>query len=310
MFAINSCNRKQNDNHDLIFKKYDFKERSVKNKYVLNDEYDPSVYDLLPVSGDTLVVAKWKGGLSVTTDAGLHWNTMHTKAKQYGYVYFKHIMIDDNGVLWGLDSWQGIHEPDYSRISYSFDLGKTWSMPRKFDTNKFFPLKFYSQPNHPLQVVATDGKVYEAKDDLATNWRFIKYIPELNYTVNNTIHDGSYFDDNNFKLIEVNNTRGELYENNNDSWKLVFNSNFITEASGICHCDEYIYLVGTNRYYGDSAYYLFKIQEGEVIEKIKTPQYSAFREAMDIKCDDKKRLWLYSFRGIWLKQGKKLYKKY
>lgn len=43
---------------------------------------DKAVYDLLPVNGDTLIAVKWHGGLGLTTDAGLHWQSLHDQAQK------------------------------------------------------------------------------------------------------------------------------------------------------------------------------------------------------------------------------------
>lgn len=41
-----------------------------------------AVYDLVPVSGETLIAVKWHGGLAVTTDAGKQWKGLHDQRKK------------------------------------------------------------------------------------------------------------------------------------------------------------------------------------------------------------------------------------
>ena len=108
-----------------------------------------AVYDLLPVNSDTLIAVKWGGGIAITTDAGLHWRTLHDQPQKRDFLHIKFLTIDQHHVLWGLDSWRGIHESDYARLAYSTDFGETWKH-LEFDTHKFFPYVFYSLPGNPL----------------------------------------------------------------------------------------------------------------------------------------------------------------
>lgn len=295
----------------------DEKEKSIHNKKVirttkrvLRKSFDPAVFSLLPISGDTLIAVKWHGGLSITTNAGLNWKTIHENPKQNDFVYFKYLMLDKNRTLWGLDSWKGIHEADYSRLSYSTDLGEHWTKKKDFNTADFFPYTFHSKVHAPLQIATFDGNIYESKGKFADAWSLVMHRPDLDNTKNDTIYNDDYFNDNQFKLIEENNTLGRLYEREGTKWRLILESDFITEADAICRCNNSIYLTATNRYYGDSAYYLFRIYKNKIIEKIRSPQLSAYKEDMYLECDSKSRLWLYNFRGIWLKQGKTLNKRY
>lgn len=293
------------------------KDKSIHNKiveytikYKPSNKFDPAVFNLLPISGDTLIAVKWHGGLSITTNAGLSWRTIHEDPKQKNFVYFKHLMFDKNRILWGLDSWKGIHEADYSRLSYSTDLGEHWTMKNDFNTADFFPYTFRSKVHDPLRIATFDGNIYESRGRFADTWSLVMHQPDLDNTRNDTIYNDYYFDDNHFKLTEENYTLGRLYQRQGTQWRLILESDFITEADAICRCNNSIYLTATNRYYSDSAYYLFRIYKNKIIEKIKTPQFSSSREDIYLECDNNSRLWLYNFRGIWLKQGKTLVKRY
>src|SRR5688572_17480200 len=68
------------------------------------DDSSNAIHDLLAVSGDTLIAVKWHTGLIITTDGGKTWNDLAEST------YLKKITIDKSGVLWGLNSWIGIHE--------------------------------------------------------------------------------------------------------------------------------------------------------------------------------------------------------
>ncbi|WP_140466195.1 WD40/YVTN/BNR-like repeat-containing protein [Hymenobacter nivis] len=152
---------------------------------------DKAVYDLLPVNGDTLIAVKWNGGLAITTDAGLHWQNMHDQRQKRDFLYIKYLTIDQHHVLWGLDSWPGVHEPAYSRLAYSTDFGKTWTHG-EFDTHTFFPYEFYSLPGKALRVLTYNGKVYQMRDRKGKKWDIVKTITELNNTVNDTVPGDSY----------------------------------------------------------------------------------------------------------------------
>lgn len=105
-----------------------------------NTENHNPVHDLLPISGDTLIAAKWYGGMVLTYNAGKTWKFLSPD------LLIKTMTIDNKGVLWGMDSWQGIHESDYSRLHKSINNGKA-RMATAFDTQKFFPLEIFSSPH-------------------------------------------------------------------------------------------------------------------------------------------------------------------
>ena len=261
---------------------------------------DPAVYDLLPVRGDTLIAVKWYGGLAVTTDAGRRWKSLHDQRKEPGFLYIKCLTIDQHHILWGLDSWPGIHEPAYSRLAYSTDFGETWTR-QEFDTYTFFPYEFYSQPGQALQVVAYNGKVYQMQDRVGKKWKIIQAITELNNSVNDTIYGDSYFAGAHFKFLET----GQLFSRSGKGWQSVATAGFINQLDDVCPCQGSTYLTGQNSAADPPIHYVIRTAKGQVQDTIRTQE-----EQQQLRCDSKGRLWLFSFRGIWEKSGKKFLKRY
>lgn len=261
---------------------------------------DPAVYDLLPVSGDTLIAVKWHGGLAVTTDAGKHWKGLHDQRKKPNFLYIKYLTIDQHHVLWGLDSWPGIHEPAYSRLAYSADFGETWTR-QEFDTRTFFPYEFYSRPGQALQVVTYDGKVYQLQDRVGKKWKVIQAITELDHSVNDTIYDDSYFAGARFKFLET----GHLFSRAGKGWQPIATAGFMNQLDDVCTCQGGTYLTGQNRAADPPIHYVVHAAQGRVQDTIRTQE-----EQQQLRCDSKGRLWLFSFRGIWLKQGSQFLKRY
>jgi len=117
-------------------------------------KYPSSTYDLLPIKGDTLIAATQYNGLVLTTNAGETWNDAATP----GGVW--RLTIDNQGQLWGIKSWRGIHEPDLCILYLSQDLGKSWKK-YELDTEKIFPKRFYSRRNQPLRIVDYNGQIFQ-----------------------------------------------------------------------------------------------------------------------------------------------------
>jgi photosystem II stability/assembly factor-like uncharacterized protein len=266
---------------------------------------DKAVYDLLPVNGDTLIAVKGHGGLALTTDAGLHWQSLHDQPQKHDFLYFKYLTIDEHHVLWGLDSWPGMHEPAYSRLAYSADFGNTWKH-LEFDTHKFFPYEFYSLPGKPLQVVTFGGIVYQIQDRTGAKWKPLKKVAELDNSVNDTIPGDSYFSSGRFKFLET----GQLFDRKDAGWKTIVKVGFINEVSDVCSCAGSIYLAGSNNSVSPTPEYLLHVKRGQVIDTTILPSGTQYTEEKNLLCDNKGRLWIYNFRGIWQKSGDKLLKRY
>jgi hypothetical protein len=262
---------------------------------------DPAVYDLLPVRGDTLIAVKWHGGLALTTDAGKQWKGLHDQRNKPDFLSIKYLTIDQHHVLWGLDSWPGIHEPAYSRLAYSTDFGQTWTR-QEFDTHTFFPYAFYSRPGQALQVVTYDGKVYQMQDRVGKKWKVLQAIAELDNSVNDTLYGDSYFANARFKFLET----GQLFSKVSAKWKPLVTIDFITEVHDVCSCSGSTYVVGYKGGSSPTPHYLVRITGGQVRDTITL----ADEDQNYLRCDAQGRLWLFNFRGIWEKSGKKLLKRY
>jgi hypothetical protein len=260
-----------------------------------------AVEDLLPVNGDTLIAVKWGGGIAITTDAGLHWRNLHDQAKTHDFLFFKYLTIDQHHVLWGLDSWRGIHESDYSRLDHSFDFGETWKH-LEFDTNKFFPYEFYSLPGKPLQVLTYNGMVSQMQDRTGKKWKPVKNVTELDNSVNDTIPGDSYFFGGQFKFLET----GQLFSRTMKGWNPIVTARFINEVNDVCSCAGSTYVVGYNGAVSPTPHYLLRIANNQVRDTTVLPD----EDQKYLRCDKKGRLWLFNFNGVWQKSGSRFLKRY
>ncbi|MGC3945527.1 MAG: hypothetical protein QM762_13590 [Chryseolinea sp.] len=131
-----------------------------------------STYDLLPVNADTLIASTRFNGIIITTNAGATW----TSISDPGII--SRLTIDNNKTIWGLYSWQGIHEADKSILYSSTDLGRTW---RKYEleTKTIFPGDFYSKPLQQLRLIDYDYRIYELADSRSElTWSSVDSLKE------------------------------------------------------------------------------------------------------------------------------------
>ncbi|RPD44385.1 hypothetical protein DNI29_22030 [Hymenobacter sediminis] len=261
---------------------------------------DPAVADLLPISGDTLIAVKNYGGLTVTTDAGRHWKGQNDQRQNPDFLFIKDLTIDQHHVLWGLDSWPGIHEAPYSRLSHSTDFGKTWTQ-QQFNPTTFFPYTIYSSPGQALQIVTYDGNVCQIQDQIGRKWKYVKTISELNQRVNDTIYDDGYVAGARFKFLKT----GQVFSRSSKGWKPVATAGFINWVDDVCSCQGSTYITGRNSAAAPPNNYLIRAANGRVQDTIRIQQ-----EQLRLRCDSKGRLWLFNFRGIWEKSGKSILKRY
>ncbi len=134
--------------------------------------FPSSTYDLLPINSDTLIAATRHNGIIRTSDGGRTWTSLSSPGT------ISKLTLDDKGQIWGLYSWQGIHEADRSVLFYSSDLGATWQ-PNELDTKTIFPAGFYSQYGDKLKVIDYNNKIYwltNNHDDL--KWELIDSLKE------------------------------------------------------------------------------------------------------------------------------------
>ncbi|RSK32541.1 WD40/YVTN/BNR-like repeat-containing protein [Hymenobacter metallilatus] len=266
-------------------------------------ENDAAVNDLLSIGKDTLIAVKHGGGLALTIDAGGHWQHLHDEEHTVDFVDFNSLTIDQQGVLWGLDRWAGMHEADYARLALSPDLGKTW-LWHDFNPETFFPYSFYSQPGQPLQIVTNGGTVYQLQDQIGSSWRPKQYLSELDNTVNDTTSDDSYFAQHQFKFLKA----GQLFRRTHTSWELVGITTFINEVEDVCACNGRIYFTSRGSAYGDSPDYL--LTANGPYQPADTLRLQRKLDQVRLRCDGRGRLWLFNYRGIWQKVGSTFQQRY
>jgi hypothetical protein len=253
--------------------------------WIQNKDTNHPVQDLLPINGDTLIAAKWYGGLMITYDAGKNWQVLSAD------MLFKTMTIDNKGVLWGIDSWRGIHERDYSRLYKSIDKGKTW-IETVFDTQKFFPLEIISKPHTPLHIITGDKKEYalSGKNQLI-DWKYISTNSEWE----NEIREGS------FKILRKG-KQGALLRLT-ASWDTIYTFKKLY-AFDLHVKRDTIYIVGAIG--GNAnAYFAYLTKDNQLREfTIEGMQAYGIRE------DKKGRIWMFSTEGVYLLTNDKLEKRY
>jgi hypothetical protein len=233
------------------------------------------VQDLLPINGDTLIAAKWYGGLMITYDAGKTWLVLSPD------ILFKTMTVDNKGVLWGMDSWRGIHEGDYSHLYKSADKGKTWKKT-VFDTKKFFPLEIVSKPNTPLRIITNDKKEYTLiGNNPLIDWKYAS----TNLGWEDEIKEG------NFKILRRG-KEGALLKLAS-IWDTIYTFKKLY-AFDLHIKEDTVFVVGGVG--GNAnAYFAYLTKEKQVKEfPIQGMQAYGIRE------DNKGRIWMFSTEGVYL----------
>lgn len=134
--------------------------------------FPSATFDLLPVNSDTLIAATRFEGIVATFNAGHAWTSLSSPGT------ITKLTIDDKNQIWGLYSWQGIHEADRSVLYSSNDLGKTWKA-HEVDTKEIFPAGFYSQPRSQLKVIDFESKIYKlTKEGQGLEWQLIDSLKD------------------------------------------------------------------------------------------------------------------------------------
>ena len=138
--------------------------------------YPSATFDLLPINADTLIAATRFIGIIITTNAGRTWAKLATPG------LISKLTIDSEKQLWGLYSWQGIHEADRSILYLSKNLGGTWEK-YELKTKEIFPSAFYSQPHEALKVIDYNHRIYQLTNNHAPlSWSLIDSIPKSDDT--------------------------------------------------------------------------------------------------------------------------------
>lgn len=137
--------------------------------------FPSSTFDLLPINSDTLIAATRFNGIVFTSDAGHTWTSISSPGT------ISKLTIDDQKQIWGLYSWQGIHEADRSVLYSSNDLGKTWR-EHEMNTKEIFPADLYYDPGNKLKIIDYQNKVYKlTNDNPELKWQLVDSLTqELN----------------------------------------------------------------------------------------------------------------------------------
>ena len=148
------------------------RERDSLNYEESKKRFPSSTYDLLPINSDTLIAATRYNGIALTSDAGQTWISVSSPG------IISKLTIDGQKQIWGLYSWQGIHEADRSVLYLSKDLGRTWK-EHELNTAEIFPANFYSHSGDKLAVIDYENKIYQltAKDP-ELKWQLIDSLKE------------------------------------------------------------------------------------------------------------------------------------
>lgn len=254
------------------------------------DEKQVAIHDLVPVSGDTLIAAKWFGGILRTIDGGKNWIEIETPS-------IKYLSVDNKNRIWGINSWVGIHESSFSRMFYSDDYGDTWER-FDFNVNYFFPLKFSKEFNPAVQIVTWDGLVLEYKgglpNDLAS-WKKVmkRKNEEIGLNAKKAIADGNYRVFRN-GLLEKKDFEGEWHKvlvvaNISNPFDILVDSNRVYVAAG--------------GYGGSKALFVEILNDSIPIER---KMHSV--QSLGVRKDNKARIWTFGDGGIFLMEGDHLKK--
>jgi len=134
--------------------------------------FPSSTFDVLPINLDTLIAATRHNGVVLTPDAGRTWTSISNPG------VISKLTIDDQKQIWGLYSWQGIHEADRSVLYLSSDLGRNWK-EHELNTTEIFPANFYSHPGDKLAVIDYESKIYKlTSNDTQLKWQLVDSLKE------------------------------------------------------------------------------------------------------------------------------------
>ncbi|MCR5890042.1 hypothetical protein LRS06_20145 [Hymenobacter sp. J193] len=251
------------------------------------------VFDLLLI-GDTLIAVKGHGGLSISTNAGKQWQTIHADDSRSDYVEFDNITVDANKVLWGLKCFERIHVgPIGAKLMYSYDLGVSWVELALTDTH-FIPMSIFSEPGKPLELITHEGNVFELQSLAQRKWKLIEHLPDLDYKYLNTHFNEERlledYNDSKYKFLD----NGDILKKDKAKWNRVTSIYFVDRISSVCECNRSLYITARKEAISPSPFYLLRIDEGQVRHIIITPYPDS-----GIRCDRKGKLWLFNSYGVW-----------
>jgi hypothetical protein len=243
-----------------------------------------AIRDLLAISGDTLIGAKWDKGIIITTDGGKTWTETASST------HLKKITIDDKGILWGLDSWLGIHEPSYSRLLFSKDFGRSWTKI-EFDVERFFPIAFRSKAHENLTVMTVDSLLYTLSgNNPNTDWTLTDSITA---DADGAIHLPPY------KLSASSNL---LKHDGVGAWDTLMRIPDIATPFGMLQSNDTLFIAAGG--YGGYKAFFASLTNDTLLTKYEMESV----QALGVRQDTKGRIWTFGDGGIFLLQGNKLKK--
>jgi len=252
----------------------------------MHDTKSNAICDLLAVSGDTLIGCKWDSGIIITTDGGKSWKEYATPED------FDKITIDNQGTLWGLDKWIGIHEGSHSRLYFSKDLGQHWE-GTEFDVDEFFPVEFISATHQNLAIKTYDDKVYKLVGmDLKKDWIL---LDSLNYEPFTTIYSLPY------KIAVDDILKKDSALNR---WDTLVTVSEISIPFGLIQSNDSLFIAA-------GGYGGYKALFASVVNDTSITKYEMESvQALGVIKDSKGRIWTFGDGGIFLFDKNKLKKMY
>jgi hypothetical protein len=195
-----------------------------------NEVADKTIQNVFDISNDTIIACKYGKGLILSKDAGHSWTELKTN------LLFDEVTSTDNGYLVGLDSWQGIHEPDYSRLYLSKDFGNTWET-FNLDTKTFFPLRIISIPKEKVLVQTVDNKIYQLNGlNLKTDWTFIKSVEQTDEENKRSSLP--------FAIDDYNDHRIKLYQSRNKMFDTLAILDKCRQVNDVISTNNFVYVAG------------------------------------------------------------------
>ncbi|MBD1364558.1 hypothetical protein IDJ77_12130 [Mucilaginibacter sp. ZT4R22] len=282
---FSSC--QQNERNGKLSKKNNNPSKSISSES--DNHY---IIDILDMSDSSIVILKDKGFI-ISNNLGRTWIKSNLK------VSWQQITVDQTHTLWGITSItkQGNRQ---LMIGSSIDSGISWKITF---LNSIFSggERIISKTKQPLELLTEDYKVYRlVGEDLNTDWKYIKKIPEsldqLKYDINPfQINDS---DDSNLMLIKKNITGADT---------LLHLEGLHNIENAILSRDT-IYFAGSgtmvDNVYTD-AYFSFVDVKNKHYKKISLPgRYASIKLGID------NRVWVYTGEHVFLKKPDGLQKIY
>jgi hypothetical protein len=255
-----------------------------REQWLLKAEKDRSIYGVVELSKDQIVLIRRLSGLEFSVDRGRTWRWI---AKDVSGI--REFTVDDKGTWWALSYWIGIHEASYCYLYKSLDKGKTW-VGYEFNTSVFFPRDIYSDPGRPLGITNYhDDKVYILSgSDPQHNWRPAKQLPDHNKRTDISVEN--YF---------INGSNNTLYAKRSNGETDTLTS--FPKASQIYQIEKVnnvIYVVGSS--FGNDDLYFATIKNEHEIK-----EYASFPPTSHMKKTQFGHIYLISYEGAYrFKNGK------